>query len=46
MESVVTHYNTILSLMQEMFGDTMLGDGRQGYQDDRRQLSLPGQSQG
>merc|ERR1712241_803146 len=43
MESVVTKYNTILSIMQEMFGDNMVEDGRAGYQDDRRQLSLPGQ---
>jgi len=43
MESVVTNYNTILSIMQQMFGDTMVEDSRPGYQDDRRQFSLPGQ---
>ena len=43
MESVVTNYNTILSIMQEMFGDNMVEDGRAGYQDNRRQFSLPGQ---
>ena len=45
MESVVTNYNTILSVMQQMFGDTMVEEGRAGYQDDRRQFSLPGQAQ-
>ena len=45
MESVVTNYNTIISVMQQMFGDTMVEDGRAGYQDDRRQFSLPGQAQ-
>jgi len=43
MESVFTNYNTILSAIQEMFGDTMVEEGRPGYHDDRRQLSLPGQ---
>jgi len=43
MGSVVTNYNTILSIMQEMFGDNMVEEGRAGYQDDRRQFSLPGQ---
>jgi len=42
MESVYTNYNTIISIIQEMFGDTM-EEGRAGYQDDRRQFSLPGQ---
>jgi len=44
MESVYTNYNTILSIIQEMFGDTMVEEGRAGYQDDRRQFSLPGQA--
>jgi len=43
MESVYTNYNTIISIIQEMFGDTMVEEGRAGYQDDRRQFSLPGQ---
>jgi len=43
MESVYSNYNTILSIIQEMFGDTMVEEGRAGYQDDRRQFSLPGQ---
>jgi len=49
MEGVYTSYNTMVSLMQEMFGD-LVTEGedveRIGYQDDRTQLSLPGYREG
>jgi len=44
MEGVYSSYNTMVSLMQEMFGDFVTeGEDveRRGYQDDKRQLSLP-----
>ena len=44
MEGVNSSYNTMVSLMQEMFGDFVTeGEDveRRGYQDDKRQLSLP-----
>lgn len=42
LDSVYSSYNAMVSLMQEMFGDQgEQVEGGRGYQDDRRQLSLP-----
>ena len=46
MDSFYSSYNTMLNIVQEMFGDSIdRSEEKQvekvGYQDDRRQLSLP-----